>query len=292
MHGPACPGGHAWASLQGRAGLEGSMRGPERSPPSACRPAGGPAVRHGQRGHAACKAGGRPAHDRRGELVLRAAEQRQGGEHAWPRFAHALPQPTPAAADPCPAVPPLGPQMREREERRRAESYGSVPIRLYLPDGVHCLQTALPATEPLSAVLALARAALQPGAAAAAYLFTTPPRTVVKEKDLGLSLYAAKLVPAAKVHVGLQDASKAGASGPTADTTQLIRPATLALVERPPQRGEVMHAGRPEQQVGGTSGADASGSGASGSGASGSGAAARTGATGGKGVPKWMKLGK
>lgn len=75
--------------------------------------------------------------------------------------------------------------MREREERRRAEAYGAVPIRLYLPDGVHCLQTALPATEPLSSVLALARAALQPGAAAGTHLFTTPPRTVLKVRVAG-----------------------------------------------------------------------------------------------------------
>lgn len=70
--------------------------------------------------------------------------------------------------------------MREKDERRRAEAYGSVPIRLYLPDGAHCLQTTLPATEPLSSVLALARAALLPGPAAGAFLFTTPPRTVLK----------------------------------------------------------------------------------------------------------------
>lgn len=80
-----------------------------------------------------------------------------------------------------PAVPaPAALQMREREQRRRAEAYGAVPIRLYLPDGTHCLQTALPATEPLSSVLALARTALLPGVAAGAYLFTTPPRAVLK----------------------------------------------------------------------------------------------------------------
>lgn len=42
--------------------------------------------------------------------------------------------------------------MRAKEDQRRAEAYGDVPLRLYLPDGQHCLQTSLPATTPLSEV--------------------------------------------------------------------------------------------------------------------------------------------
>lgn len=174
--------------------------------------------------------------------------------------------------------------MRAKEERRRAEAYGSVPIRLYLPDGEHCLQTALPATEPLSSLLALARAALAPRAAPGAYLFTTPPRTVLK--DLSVSIHAAKMVPAAKVHVGL-DASKAPAGDSAAAGPGLIRPEVLALVEAPPQRAAIMHAGKVVLQ----SVAEAGASGSGGAAAGGvRGAAARPGATGGKGVPKWLKL--
>lgn len=180
---------------------------------------------------------------------------------------------------PCP-VPPTGVQMREKEERRRAESHGAVPIRLLLPDGQHCLQTALPATAPLRSVLALARAAMTEEAAAAAYLFTTPPRTVLK--DLSASLYAAKMVPAAKVHVGI-DVSKVPAGG------QLIKPEVLALVEQPPERAAVMHANKPAQQQAAAGAASRSGLAAA------SGAAAtpaRAGGTGAKGVPKWLKIGK
>lgn len=106
-------------------------------------------------------------------------------------------------------------------------------------------------------------------------------------QDLSLSLYAAKLIPAAKVHVGL-DASKA--SPATGTAAELIRPEVLALVEAPPQRADVMHARKApavqqEQAAAGGGSAGASGSGAAG-------AAARPGATGGKGVPKWLKLGK
>ncbi len=111
------------------------------------------------------------------------------------------------------------------------------------------------------------------------------------QQDLSLSLYAAKLIPAAKVHVGL-DASKASpAAGAPAE---LIKADVLAIVEAPPQRADVMHArkapaaAQQEQPAG--SGAGSGSAGASGSG--GAGAAARQGATGGKGVPKWLKLGK
>jgi hypothetical protein len=173
--------------------------------------------------------------------------------------------------------------MREREERRRAEAYGSVPIRLYLPEpsGL-CLQTFLPATAPLSSLLDLAKRALLPAAAAAGpYLFTTPPRTVLK--DLSISLYASKMVPAAKVHLGL-DASKAPAG---ADQQQLISPEVLALVEAPPERAAVMHAN--QRQAAAASGVGAS-AGPSGSGARTGGSSSGGAAQPQKGVPKWMKL--
>jgi hypothetical protein len=172
--------------------------------------------------------------------------------------------------------------MREREERRRAEAYGAVPIRLYLPDGQHCLQASLPATAPLSEVLALARAALPPQLAHAAYLFTTPPRTVVKPDQLQRSLYAAKMVPAAKAHVGL-DAAAAPAGRPR------IRPEVAALAEAPPRRDATMHGASTQQAAHAAVPGDASAAAADRS--------ARVAAQGGsaagsKGVPKWLKLSK
>lgn len=188
--------------------------------------------------------------------------------------------------------------MRAKEEQRRAEAHGAVPIRLYLPDGQHCLQASLPATAPLSAVLGLARAALAPGAAAQAYLFTTPPRTVLK--DLSLSLYAAKLVPAAKVQVGLKDAPAAGPTagaaaceGGDAAAAGLLRPEVLALVEAPPRRAAVMHEGRPAAAGAAPGGSGSGGGSVAGAGSAEAGAgAARAAGGGGKGVPKWLKLGK
>lgn len=175
--------------------------------------------------------------------------------------------------------------MREKEERRRAESYGDVPIRLYLPDGATVLQTALPATAPLSELLGLARAALAPGAEARAFLFTTPPRTVLR--DLSPSLYSAKLVPAAKVHVGV-DASKAAAAAGGQAQQEHVRPEVLALAEAPPERSAVMHA-RPAGQRQPAAGA------AAGGGTAAAAAAGSTRAAGAaqvqKGVPKWLKLG-
>lgn len=195
--------------------------------------------------------------------------------HRWPGV--------PATRSPPGTLP--RPQMREREERRRAEAYGDVPIRLYLPDGATVLQAALPATAPLSELLALARAALAPGAAAGAFLFTTPPRAVLK--DLSPSLYAAKLVPAAKVHVAVDAGKAAAGAGSTAEQL-LVRPEVLALAEQPPERSAVMHTAAQQQQQPAT-GAAASGSAVAG------GAAGSSRATGAaqvqKGVPKWLKLG-
>ena len=151
-----------------------------------------------------------------------------------------------------------------------------------------CIAPGSPALNPLPClslpaqrigqVLALARAALPAAAAAqAAFLFTTPPRTPLK--DLSLSLYAAKLVPAAKMYVGW-DAAKAGPPAAGAGEPQL-RPEALALVGPPPQRADGIHRHQQQQQAGPAGGA----------------AAARQGGAAGasqpqKGVPKWMKLGK
>ncbi len=65
------------------------------------------------------------------------------------------------------------------------------------------LQATFAATETVGALRALAAGVLAPQLAPAAYLYTTPPRTVLKgDSD---SLYHCGLVPAAHVHVGVDD---------------------------------------------------------------------------------------
>lgn len=99
--------------------------------------------------------------------------------------------------------------MREAEARAKAQSYGLVAVRLLLPGSTATLQAAFPATDSLSALQGLLARVLSPQAAAAAYLFTTPPKTVIKGAALQQSFYQAGLVPAARVHVGV-DAAKGG----------------------------------------------------------------------------------
>ncbi|KAI8467936.1 MAG: hypothetical protein J3K34DRAFT_23578 [Monoraphidium minutum] len=91
--------------------------------------------------------------------------------------------------------------LREQQARARAKALGPVPVRLHFPDG-SIVQAEFAATQPASAVAALARAVAPAALAGSLYLYTAPPKTVLKEGDMGSSLYDLKLVPAAHVHVG------------------------------------------------------------------------------------------
>ncbi|KAG2485558.1 hypothetical protein HYH03_015723 [Edaphochlamys debaryana] len=109
--------------------------------------------------------------------------------------------------------------LREAEERSKAASYAHVAIRFRLPG-----DAAFAATETVGDLRAAVARVLHPsltgactgsgtgkGAASGSfYLYTAPPRTVLKPADDGDSLYHVGLVPAAHVHVGL-DEQKAAA---------------------------------------------------------------------------------
>jgi hypothetical protein len=56
----------------------------------------------------------------------------------------------------------------------------------------------------------LARAVAAPSVAAALYLYTAPPKVVLRERDMAATLYDLKLVPAAHVHVGADAAKQQG----------------------------------------------------------------------------------
>uniref|UniRef100_A0A1D1ZU20 TUG ubiquitin-like domain-containing protein n=1 Tax=Auxenochlorella protothecoides TaxID=3075 RepID=A0A1D1ZU20_AUXPR len=112
-------------------------------------------------------------------------------------------------------------QLREREEQARFEAQADtpVPIRLVLPDG-HCLQAVLKARETTGRLYDLVAAALLPGLSF--HLFVTPPKMLLPRQD-GTSLWKAELLPAARVHVGVEGGP---APGP------LLRPEVVALVQR------------------------------------------------------------
>jgi hypothetical protein len=187
--------------------------------------------------------------------------------------------------------------MREREARRRAEAAGPATIRLELPDG-HVLQAAFPAAAPLSGLQALAARAL---AGHAFYLFTAPPKKVLEAKE-GDTFFSAKMVPGARVHVGIKPA--AGTGGKQGEEGEgkegegpLLAPEVLGLVGPPPPRG-----GTSGQESGARDQAKGHSDrwkearvkverveGGQGSGGRGSGAGSGRSAV--PGAPKWMKLG-
>ncbi|GFR44634.1 hypothetical protein Agub_g5922, partial [Astrephomene gubernaculifera] len=139
---------------------------------------------------------------------------------------------------------------REAEERARAGAWGRVAIRAHLPGGL-ILQATFAATETLAALRAALTSVLPAALAPAAYLYTAPPRTVLPPGPQDArSLYAAGLVPAAHVHLGL-DEKKAAAAGLPASSCScpppsvLLRPEALARLRTsiPPQLA-AFHGGR------------------------------------------------
>ena len=69
------------------------------------------------------------------------------------------------------------------------------------------VQASFSSTDTIGDVRALVARVVAPALRPALYLFTTPPRTLLK--DDSLTLYKAQLVPAAHIHVGL-DETKGG----------------------------------------------------------------------------------
>jgi hypothetical protein len=83
-----------------------------------------------------------------------------------------------------------------------AQEFSRALVRVELPGDALVLEAAFAPLEPLSALRDLVTACLDTDAAAAAYLFTAPPKK--RMANWGESFYAAKLIPAARVHCGLE----------------------------------------------------------------------------------------
>eukprot|EP00195_Chlamydomonas_chlamydogama_P004892 CAMPEP_0202902588 /NCGR_PEP_ID=MMETSP1392-20130828/16940_1 /ASSEMBLY_ACC=CAM_ASM_000868 /TAXON_ID=225041 /ORGANISM="Chlamydomonas chlamydogama, Strain SAG 11-48b" /LENGTH=416 /DNA_ID=CAMNT_0049589375 /DNA_START=140 /DNA_END=1390 /DNA_ORIENTATION=- len=197
--------------------------------------------------------------------------------------------------------------IREAEERARAEAYGPVPVRVHFPDGV-IMQAAYRATEPLSCLQELVSKVVGPALskAGAFYLYTTPPKQVLR--NLEESLFKANLVPAA--HVYFHTSEGKDFSGPylkpaAAELVLQHLPLDMALPGQEPllppadekqqQEQGIVQAGTGHEGLGSgiTAGQGVGAAGPQGeglNGAAGAAAGPRYTASGSK-VPKWMKLG-
>lgn len=168
------------------------------------------------------------------------------------------------------AAGPLKTQkLRDQDERRRAEQFGLIPVRIHWPDGT-ILQAEFQAVEVVGALQRL----VQQCAATDLpkwYLYVTPPKQTLK--DMGLNLYKAGLVPAANVYVGLD----------SQHTGPFLKQHIAELEGPPPERSSSYNQkGMP------TSDSKAS----SVAGASDFLPSKATTGSGDKKVPKWMKLNK
>ena len=164
------------------------------------------------------------------------------------------------------------------------------------------MQASFQATEPLAALHSFVRACLLPGSPSW-YLYTTPPKQVIK--DLRPTLFQAGLVPAAIVYLGIQEAaaqsngarsqpnpsqegSQKGHITRSKELPQLVRPEVNAVTGVQPdwrprdQPGRGGEAFRPA-----LSAADKG----KGRAAEGGFASASTGEEKAKRGPKWLKLG-
>ncbi|GBF90266.1 hypothetical protein Rsub_03399 [Raphidocelis subcapitata] len=174
---------------------------------------------------------------------------------------------------------------REAQARARAASHPPVPVRLHFPDG-SIVQAEFAATQPVGAIAELARALVQPGLAPALYLYTAPPKQVLR--DAAATLFDLRLLPAAHVHVGAE-----GGRAP-ADDSGWLRPQVAALMA-----DEVPEA--LADRAAAAAGAAAGGGGAAAERerervlaearrrAAGPAAGAAAGADGEKKLPKWLK---
>lgn len=200
--------------------------------------------------------------------------------------------------------------LREAEDAAHAAALSPVRVRLHFPDAT-ILQASFRASQPLSAVQQLVAAAALPQLAPALYLYTTPPKTVLK--DATATLYQLKLVPAAHLYVGCdagrlkqqrqQTAAPAGGPGTAGP---YLRPEVMALMQDvlPPE----LLPQQPQQEQGASSGAAAGGGGSSeaaaaaqaqrvmAAAAAASRADGSSRAAGGEGgekkLPKWLQMGK
>lgn len=166
--------------------------------------------------------------------------------------------------------------MREAEARSRAEKLPPTRVRLVLPDRT-CVAAEFNALEPLAAMHAFAGACLAEGAKFE--LYTTPPHVTLRASTT-VTLYGARLCPAAVVRVAAADG-----------TTTLSLRADLAASTGPPPQ---WHSGEGDKTKRQRTAAEGRGRGVGGAGGS-SAPAAAAAASGGRkkkgAMPAWFKMG-
>lgn len=91
--------------------------------------------------------------------------------------------------------------IREQEEKERIDKLGPVRIRYIFPDGIIC-ETEFSAVDTIGDVQAFLRELIQPEQMNSVQFFITPPKKCLT--DLSLSLFHAKLVPAANLFVEIE----------------------------------------------------------------------------------------
>lgn len=169
------------------------------------------------------------------------------------------------------AAGPLKTQkLREQDERRRAEQFGPVPVRIHFPDDT-IVQAEFKPLEPLSALQKLVQLCVQPEVPKW-YMYVTPPKQVLK--DLSLSFYKAGLLPAANVLIGIESKHEGA----------FLKPDVAALQAPPPARFISQSESNGAEAMKGSAGNVGSGAQFLSS--------SRVAGSGEKKVPKWMKLNK
>ncbi|KAG1678180.1 hypothetical protein FOA52_016117 [Chlamydomonas sp. UWO 241] len=171
--------------------------------------------------------------------------------------------------------------LREAADAKRANAYGPVPVRVHLPDGL-IVQAAFHATELLSAMQELMLKLVVPKLAspAAFYLYTTPPKQVLK--DLSVSFFKALLVPAAHVYMHVNTGACTDAPLLRPEAMSAVR-GVLSLSEALPGQGPLVLPAEEKPAAGSSGGVGGGGSGRNGAAAVGA-AAAGAGAGGSAGV--------
>ncbi|MEW5297609.1 MAG: hypothetical protein WDW38_006783 [Sanguina aurantia] len=102
-------------------------------------------------------------------------------------------------------------KLRQASETAKAASYGPVRVRLHLPEGV-IMQAVFGASEPLSSLQTLASRVVAPELVRSLYLYTAPPKQVLKDLATA-TFYSSGLIPAAHVYLGVDENSGAASSG-------------------------------------------------------------------------------
>lgn len=98
--------------------------------------------------------------------------------------------------------------QREKEQKEREARYPKTIVRIRFPDRVQ-LQFTFLSKEKVSSLYRIVQASLVSNRAF--HLYTTPPRSILKDKTL--TLYQAKLTPATVVHFAWVDSTPLHAAG-------------------------------------------------------------------------------